>query len=152
MDFIRCLRIPLAESALLLPNVVVAEVLDYIEPEASAPHTLPEKPPGYLGAIDWHGETIDLLTWEVYAGEPMPPPRLTQCIVVVRLPDHARLPRVLALLSQRIPHLLTLTPEKLQRLSGDEALKAWPGMPVWLNEALVWIPDLGVLQRDWNAD
>lgn len=152
MDCVRSLLIPLAECYLLLPNTAVIEILEYIEPDISAISLhMPHHPQGILGEMNWNGEAIDMFSWELYTGKRLPPPTITQCFVVIRLPQPNTKPATVALLSQRIPHLLTVKPDMLQSVPADDAGVFKGGIPVRVNGEAAWIPDLTQLQQQLGA-
>jgi len=57
-ESIRCMLLPLAEDWLLLPNVTVAEVISYVEPETKGSDDF------NLGKIDWRGVKVPILSFE----------------------------------------------------------------------------------------
>lgn len=57
-EVIRCMLLPLAEDALLLPNVSVAEVIAYVEPTNKIENNY------VIGSIDWRGATVPIVSFE----------------------------------------------------------------------------------------
>lgn len=57
-EVIRCMLLPLAEDALLLPNVSVAEVIAYVEPTNKTENNY------VIGSIDWRGATVPIVSFE----------------------------------------------------------------------------------------
>jgi chemosensory pili system protein ChpC len=56
---VRSVLIPLAENRLLLPNVVVAEVMDYQKPEARD-----NTPEWFIGDLSWRGTRVPVVSIE----------------------------------------------------------------------------------------
>ena len=58
------LLIPMSGEQLVLPNVTVAEIIPYIEPQA---HN--DKPDWYLGVFNWRNIDVPLVSFETINGE-----------------------------------------------------------------------------------
>lgn len=64
---VRSLWIPLREVSMLLPHVAVAEVGSY-----RVPVEQPDTPDWLLGAIDWHGQAVPVISLELLCGDELP--------------------------------------------------------------------------------
>lgn len=59
-EAIRCMKLPLAEDWLLLPNVSVAEVIAFVEPK----ELNQDEASCLIGNIDWRGVSVPVLSFE----------------------------------------------------------------------------------------
>jgi chemotaxis signal transduction protein len=57
------LLVPLSDRSLLLPNIAIAELIDYQDSKAE-----PDAPDWYLGPITWRHRTLPLLSFEAACG------------------------------------------------------------------------------------
>jgi len=62
-DRVRSAIIPLDGMEMLLPNALVAEVIDYHDPKK-----IPKAPEWYLGKFQWRGKTLPLISFERIVG------------------------------------------------------------------------------------
>ena len=113
-DEIRGLLIPLAGEQLLMPNALVAEVVNYQPPRPA------EGAPAWLkGSIGWRGEILPVVSMEAL----MQLPEATlghraRIVVLNALTGNARLP-YLGLIAQAIPRLVRITPDNLEPVDED---------------------------------
>ncbi len=97
---VRCLTLPLHGMVLLLPNTVVAEVLDYREPEATA-----NLPPWVLGMLSWRGRAVPLVAFEKLVGrETGMRSEETRLVVCNTVSGNTHIPFI-AMQVEGIPHL-----------------------------------------------
>lgn len=111
-----CVMIPMTDRQLLLPNVSIAEVVDYVgtEPRANAPAWL-------LGELNWRGLNLPIISYDAANGnEAIVPGGNRGRIAVLNTigPNHTQLP-FLALVTQGIPSQARLAEEQLRVIDGD---------------------------------
>lgn len=95
-----CVLIPVLGGNLLLPNVSIAEVVDYAEADAPA-----GAPSWLLGQLSWRGISLPLISYDAAnGGAPVLPQTHRGRIAVLNTADeqHGKLP-FLAIVTQGIP-------------------------------------------------
>lgn len=98
---IRCLTLPLHGMRLIIPNTVIAEVLDYRAPEQAA--NLPE---WMLGILSWRGRGVPVIAFEKLLGkEQGMRTEETRLVVCNTINGNTRIPFI-ALQVEGIPHLI----------------------------------------------
>lgn len=135
-----CVLIPVQDTTLLLPNVSIAEIVDYE----------PDPPNGdqewILGRLQWRGVSLPVLSWEgANGGAPFPPEgRRGRILVLNTITQHHDAMPFMAMATRGIPRQAKVNPEDLRRepeASGDATLMA----VVFEGEYCV-IPDMAVLE------
>lgn len=91
------LLLPLGDRNLLVPNVAVAELIDYQDSNAE-----PDAPIWYLGPIYWRNRTLPLLSFEATCGSRTRVGGRARIVVLNALGGRADL-EFIALLTQGIP-------------------------------------------------
>ncbi|MNQ44637.1 CheW-like domain protein [compost metagenome] len=91
------LLLPLADRTLILPNVAVAELIDY-QPGAFDL----DSPPWYLGQVNWRDRKIPLLSFESACGQKTVIGERARIVVLNTLSGRPNL-KFIALLVQGIP-------------------------------------------------
>lgn len=66
-SFLTGLLLPLADRTLILPNVAVAELIDYQRGEPAS-----DAPPWYLRSVAWRDRQLPLISFEAACGQPSP--------------------------------------------------------------------------------
>ena len=135
-DSLVALLLPLAERTLLLPNVAVAELIDYIpgEPLLGAPRW-------HLGTIEWRNLHLPLISFEAASGgEPVIGPRAR--IVVLNALGETDV-RFLAVLIQGVPRSCRVDS---QLSYVDVPLQPLELAAVQVGETIARVPDLIALQ------
>lgn len=138
---VRCLRLPLHNMALLLPNTVVAEVIDYkeIEPASGMPEWL-------LGMISWRGRTVPLISFEKLLGEePAFHSEETRFVICNTLNGNASIPFI-ALQIEGLPHLSVVSSDMLEmedESRSERSIQAY----LRLKEESVIVPNIDVLEK-----
>ncbi len=137
--------LPLAEQNLLVPAAVVAEVVDYVQPE-------PEDswPSWVLGVFPWHGRMLPLVSVQAAMGLPTTPAQVRRARIVVlhTLGGEAGLPRY-ALLVTDTPRVISIWPEFVHAATTRPAGEPYVRQRVSLPDAeSAIIPDLDALQGD----
>jgi chemosensory pili system protein ChpC len=141
-DEIRGLLIPLAGEQLLMPNALVAEVVNYQPPRPT------EGAPAWLkGSIGWRGEILPVVSMEAL----MQLPEATlghraRIVVLNALTGNARLP-YLGLIAQAIPRLVRITPDNLEPVDEDGFQVPGSMAGVRIAGEAASIPDLDALER-----
>lgn len=138
-DTVRTLIIPLAGRNLLLPNVAIAEVIPYIRPRMIA-----GSPTWLLGAINWRGLNIPLISFDLLHGEDIAA-SLSQARIAVF--NSVRADSGLgfyAVLTAGIPQLKRVNADAMQEVSGECAEGILSQMQIGDIQAV--IPDLSALE------
>lgn len=136
-----CVLIPVEDQTLLLPNVSIAEIVDYadLEPDSSAPDWL-------LGWFQWRGIRLPILSWEAANGRsPVPPDGQRGRVLVLNTISeiHNESP-FMALATQGIPRQAKITPAELgEKKEGEGEAEL---MTLTYEDERVCIPDLSTLE------
>lgn len=131
------LLLPLANRCLLLPNVAVAELIDYAPGQRSD-----EAPEGYLGTIGWRHLDVPLLSLEVASGGPRvvgPRARIAVLNAIGETPL-----RFFALLIQDIPRSCKIDS---QLSYVDVPLAPLELAAVQVGDKVARVPDMPALER-----
>lgn len=139
---IRSVLIPLNASRLLLPNAVVAEVMNFQRPVSSE-----NTPDWYLGVLAWRGTSLPVVSIEgLMGGAVVEPGYRGRTIVTNTLNGNKTIPHI-GLVSKAIPSLVRVNEENItpSEMKGD--LGGLIMESVTVNEELALIPDLDELER-----
>ncbi len=80
--------IPVSWGNLLLPCSVIAELVDFREPE-----TVPDSPDWLMGIINWRQQTIPVVSFELMTGQPLKKlSEETRLIVINRVTENGKKP------------------------------------------------------------
>lgn len=112
-NLLGCVLIPVHDRDLLLPNVSIAEIVDYAQPEAA--DAGPEWLSGYL---DWRGLKLPIISYDAANGGPAVPPGSGRGRIAVLNtigPTHSDRP-FLAMVTQGIPSQTRLGEDQIRRL------------------------------------
>jgi chemosensory pili system protein ChpC len=139
---VRCLSLPMHNMTLLLPNTVVAEVIDYKEPEPS-----PQMPEWLEGMVSWRGRNVPVVSFEKLLGqEPAFHSDETRYVVCNTLNSNPRVPFII-LQIDGIPHLSVVSSDMLDMDSeiaqSERAVQAY----LRLRGESVIVPNIDVLER-----
>lgn len=132
------LLLPLADRTLILPNVAVAELIDY----QSGTFDL-DSPPWYLGRVNWRNRQIPLLSFESACGAKTVIGERARIVVLNALGGRLDL-KFMALLVQGIPRSCKLDS---QLSYVDVPLCGLEQAAVQVAEQVVKIPDLLALEQ-----
>jgi chemosensory pili system protein ChpC len=139
---IRCVLIPLATSRLLLPNAVVAEVMDF-----QSPVPREHMPDWYLGDLAWRGTSIPMVSIEgMWGGSVAVPGQRSRTLVLNTLNGNQDLTHI-GLIVQSLPTLVRVSLENLEPSKVSSDLGALISQSVTVNDNLALIPDLDELER-----
>ncbi|EPJ82280.1 MULTISPECIES: chemotaxis protein CheW [Pseudomonas] len=132
------LILPLSDRNLVLPNVAVAELIDYQDSSADL-----DAPEWYLGPISWRQRTLPLLSFEAACGGRTRVGGRARIVVLNALGNHDDL-KFIALLIQGIPRSCKLDS---QLSYVDVPLAELELAAVQVGETLARIPDLVGLEQ-----
>ena len=139
-DKVRSLLIPVHGGTLLLPNVAVAEVVDYRTPQPTE-----DGPPWLLGFMDWRGLDVPLISFEVVRGDGNPEVDSHARVAVVNTIKGGEV-AFYALLTTGIPRLVRVAEEDVMPADTEESLAPGEAARVLVNGAPAVIPDLDTLE------
>lgn len=132
------LLLPLSDRHLILPNVAVAELIDY-QPAAFDLDT----PPWYLGLVTWRDRQIPLLSFEAACGARIVIGERVRIVILNALGGRPEL-KFIALLVQGIPRSYKLDS---QLSYVDVPLCALEQAAVQVGEQVAKVPDLLALEE-----
>jgi chemosensory pili system protein ChpC len=110
-----CVLIPVADRQLLLPNVSIAEVVDYAQPEPAK-----DSPDWLVGYLSWRGLQLPVISYDAAnGGDPVTPANMRGRIAVLNTigDDHNAMPFV-AMMTQGIPSQTKLAPDQIVQVEG----------------------------------
>lgn len=119
LEIISSLYLPVSKAKLLLPNVTVAEVVDYQEPKKQK-----GAPDYFLGTVTWRGINIPLLSYEIANGAASVRRSKNARIAVINtIGEHAEKLPFFAIVTQGIPRLVKVSDEliKSSKKKGGKA-------------------------------
>ena len=133
-----CLLLPLADRFLLLPNVAIAELIDY-------PHAEPgsDSPPWHLRSIIWRDQQLPLISFEAACGSPLHIGERARIVILNTLGGNPAL-KFIALVVQGIPRSYKLDS---QLSFVDVSLHPLERAAVQVGDHVARIPDLVGLER-----
>lgn len=136
------LLIPMHGKQLVLPNVTVAEVIPYVEPDPQD-----DSPSWYLGTFPWRNQNIPIVSFEALNEEPFVSKSHSRRIAVLNgLVDSQRLP-FCAMVTEGMPRLMRVM---VDEVSVDEEADNGPcevGRVIVNGERAV-IPNVDKLQEE----
>jgi chemosensory pili system protein ChpC len=136
------LLIPMSGKQLVLPNVTVAEIIPYVEPQADD-----DKPDWYLGAFNWRNIEVPLISFEAINGESTNSPTRDRRIAVLNgLVDNQRLP-FCGIVTAGVPRLMRIMPDEV---STDEGATTGPSelSRVLVSGEKAAIPNVDFIQQE----
>jgi chemosensory pili system protein ChpC len=128
--------------ALLVPNTVVAEVIDYREVEQT-----PNMPEWLPGMISWRGRRVPLISFEKLLGQELAfHSEETRFVICNTLNGNANIPFI-ALQIEGLPHLSVVGSDMLE--TEDEAPHYERAIQAYLrlNGESVIVPNIDVLEK-----
>jgi chemosensory pili system protein ChpC len=132
------LLLPLADRHLILPNVAVAELIDF-QPAAFDL----DSPPWYLGRVSWRERQIPLLSFEAACGQKIDIGERARIVILNALGGRPEL-KFIALLVQGIPRSYKLDS---QLSYVDVPLCALEQAAVQVADQVAKVPDLLALEE-----
>ena len=113
-DELATLLIPMHGKQLVLPNVTVAEVIPYVEPEA-----LDDVPSWFLGYVPWRNLKVPLVSFEALNEEPFVSQSSRRRIAVLNgLVDNERLP-FCAMVTEGMPRLMRVMVDEVATAESE---------------------------------
>jgi len=141
IETLSCVIIPMNGRQLLLPNVTIAEVVDYASTDAPA-----NTPEWLVGHLNWRGLDLPVISYDAANGDTLtiPGDNRGRIVVLNTISDHHQRVPFMALVTQGIPSQARLTEEQIRRLDGE----AGPAdlMQVEVEGDTAWIPNLDYLE------
>lgn len=139
---VRCLVLALHEMSLLLPNTMVAEVIDY-KPAEAAGHM----PAWMIGMLSWRGRNVPVISFERLLGRDTARHNQERRYVVCNtLNNNPRVPFI-ALEVQGIPHLTMVNNGMLDRDPEKQQHEPAVLAHLRLNEESVIVPNVDVMEK-----
>ena len=135
-----CVLIPLNESALLLPNVCVAEILPWRGVKA-----IQDLPPWCLGLLGWRGEMVPVVRFERFNDPQFEDRKMGRCMVVMNRTRLANGIPFYAIAAEGLPRMLQLADDDLSNVPGKLGDAEVVALRVGTESAV--IPDLELLER-----
>lgn len=115
-QILSCVLLPVVDRQLLLPNVSVAEIVDYAQPEP-----VDNGPAWLMGYLVWRGIRLPVISYDAANGGDavFPETQRGRIAVLNTITDtHQRLPFV-AIVTQGIPRLAKVEESLLRQLEAD---------------------------------
>ncbi|KEF33053.1 MAG: chemotaxis protein CheW [Gammaproteobacteria bacterium] len=136
-----CVLIPMNGRQLLLPNVSVAEVVDYASSDAEA-----NTPDWLVGYLDWRGLQLPVISYDAANGDilTVPGDNRGRIVVLNTIGDNHQETPFMALVTQGIPSQARLTKEQIRELDGENGPADL--MHVEVDGESAWIPNLEYLE------
>lgn len=110
-----CVMIPMSERQLLLPNVSIAEVVDYAGSEPA-----PDSPDWVVGELDWRGLRLPIISYDAANGGKLivPGGNRGRIVVLNTISEYHSQAAFMALVTQGIPSQARLTEAQLRQVDG----------------------------------
>ncbi|MDX1597580.1 MAG: chemotaxis protein CheW [Marinobacter sp.] len=136
-----CVMIPMNGRQLLLPNVSIAEVVDYASSDAGA-----NTPEWLVGHLNWRGLNLPVISYDAANGATLtiPGDNRGRIVVLNTIGNERQQVPFMALVTQGIPSQARLSEEQIRKLDGE----AGPAdlMQVEVEGDTAWIPNLEYLE------
>lgn len=143
-DEVRGVLIPVGENSLLLPNAVVAEVIDYRDP--AGPVDV-ENAAWLLGSVTWRQRKLPLVAFEGLLGGSFSLPRRARIAICHALDPNAE-HAFIGIVSGGIPRLVRVQESGIETLALGQDYESRPVLArVRMNDVMALIPDLDQLGK-----
>lgn len=145
METVRSLFIPIENDNLLIPNAAIAEITSSIDP-----HPLKGRkkiPAWLLGTIDWREQIVPIFSYEALAGGEIGPPTINTRVAILKAHNNIDKMPYMALVTQKIPRLVTVYDESIEPLGEDKKLKKTEIAHVLANGEPAVIPNLEEIEK-----
>jgi len=134
---VHCMLVPTDAETLVLPTSVMAEVIEY-----SQPQPMQDVPPWLLGQVEWENRQVPVFSFSALingtdAGEA---PRKAKIMILKSLSDSARVPYLGVLLAD-LPRPVCIKEDDLVE-TGDEKKSLGVFRSIRLDDTIAIIPDL----------
>ncbi|HKK56521.1 chemotaxis protein CheW [Marinobacter sp.] len=140
-ETLSCVMIPMNDRQLLLPNVSIAEVVDYAGTPA------PANAPGWLaGTLNWRGLSLPIISYDGANGGKVTLPAGSRGRIVIlnTIGDHHSRVPFMALVTQGIPSQTRLGASQIRQIEGETGSADL--MRVQADGETAFIPDLAFLE------
>lgn len=136
-----CVMIPVSRRQLILPNVSIAEVVDYASNDAGT-----GAPDWLAGRLEWRGLNLPVISYDAANGGTLSVPGENRGRIVVlnTISDNNNKLRFMALITQGIPSQVRITEDQVKRLDGENGPADL--MQVEVDGEAAWIPNLDYLE------
>ncbi|HET8800294.1 MAG TPA: chemotaxis protein CheW [Marinobacter sp.] len=136
-----CVMIPMNGRQLLLPNVSIAEVVDYASADADG-----HSPDWLVGFLDWRGQNLPVISYDAANGGSLTVPgdNRGRIVVLNTIGEHHNQVPFMALVTQGIPSQARLTEDQIRKLDGESGPADL--MEVEVEGDVAWIPNLEYLE------
>ncbi len=139
---VRCLVLPLNNTSLLVPNTMVAEVIDYRATEAAG-----QTPEWLTGLLSWRGRSVPVISFERLVGRQTSLLNEGRRYVICNTVNpESRIPFI-ALEVQGIPHLVMVNNEMLEHDGRSNQAEPAVLAHLRLNEESMLVPNMDVLEK-----
>ena len=139
---VRCLVLPLNNVSLVVPNTLIAEVIEYKPAEASK-----QSPEWLTGMLSWRGRRVPVISFEHLIGRQTALINEGRRYVVCNTVNpNSHIPFI-ALEVQGIPHLVMVKNEMLEHDSKNHHTEPAVLAHLRLNEESVLVPNMEVLEK-----
>lgn len=142
---VRSQLLPVKDTQLILPNVAVAEVTGYTQPES-----VEGKPEWYLGQMSWRSRTIPVVSFEGLNAQSIPDYQQRSRIAVLNAVHGHKGLEFYALVVQGIPHLVSVDEGSIKNAKAKADSPA-VGANVEINGIPAVIPDLEAIEKQLKA-
>jgi chemosensory pili system protein ChpC len=134
---LHCMLIPAGQETLLLPNSVMAEVIDF-----QPPTPIEQAPPWLLGHVEWESRQVPVFSFSdlINGSQPTQPSSRSRIMILKSLTEGGRVP-YLGLMLGGLPKPITVQPEGLEQ-TGDEKKALGVFSRVRLEDGDAIVPDL----------
>ncbi|MBL1274317.1 MAG: chemosensory pili system protein ChpC [Marinobacter maritimus] len=136
-----CVMIPVSRRQLILPNVSIAEVVDYASSDAST-----GAPDWLAGRLEWRGLNLPVISYDAANGGTLAVPGENRGRIVVlnSVSDNNKKLRFMALITQGIPSQVRIAEDQVKQLEGENGPADL--MLVEVDGEAAWIPNLDYLE------
>lgn len=128
-------------NTLILPNIAVAEIVNYSEPES-----VTNAPEWLIGMVQWRGLKIPLISFERAAGQSAPNPSAKNRIAVLNALGGDGSLHYFAIVTKGLPRLVNVERKGIVATESSEAEK-FVLAKVVVNEIPAVIPDLDAVEE-----
>lgn len=143
ISILSSLYLPIIGGSLVLPNVSVAEIVDYQTPDA-----ISDAPEWFLGNIKWRGVTLPVISYERLNDTPLPDDLSNTRIAVINTigQDHEALP-FFAIVTQGIPRQTKIDQDNIKEVEEGAPLGAADLMKVVIMGDEAIIPNVEYIEK-----
>lgn len=136
-----CVMIPVSRRQLILPNVSIAEVVDYASSDAGT-----GAPDWLAGRLEWRGLNLPVISYDAANGGTLAVPGENRGRIVVlnSVGDSSKKLRFMALITQGIPSQVRISEDQVKQLDGENGPADL--MLVEVDGEAAWIPNLDYLE------